>query len=179
MAAPAKRPSNSGEWCSAINCTNNRSKNSRVSFFRFPEKCETWVINVRRDDLHSKPTEKLCKNNFLFADHFEVSQFMNPALRNILIHCAVPTVFDIPNNPPSVTPRRPPHKKDVCSSVHFISEEPIHTEKSQSAKPVRKLIPKKVTLRKKLHSARQQLCRLKKISENCTLLKSLKFPCWK
>ncbi|GFN84221.1 transposable element p transposase [Plakobranchus ocellatus] len=170
MAAPAKRPSNSGEWCSAINCTNNRSKNPRMSFFRFlkdPERCKKWVKNVRRDDLHSKPTEKLCKNNVLCADHFEVSQFMNPALRNKLIHCAVPTVFDIPNKPSSVTPRRPPPKKRCIpvSSVNFISEESIHTEKSQSAKPVRELTPKKVALRKKLHSARQQLYRLKKISE--------------
>ncbi|GFO44599.1 52 kda repressor of the inhibitor of the protein kinase [Plakobranchus ocellatus] len=170
MAAPAKRPSNSGEWCSAINCTNNRSKNPRMSFFRFPkdpERCKKWVINVRRCDIHSKPTEKLCKNNVLYADHFEVSQFMNPAVRNKLIHCAVPTVFDIPNKPPSVTPRRPPPKRRCTpiSSVHFISEEPIHTEKSQSAKPARKLTPKKVALGKKLHSAQQQLHRLKKISE--------------
>ncbi|GFO13506.1 52 kda repressor of the inhibitor of the protein kinase [Plakobranchus ocellatus] len=129
--------------------------------------CTKWVINVRRDDLHSKPTEKLCKNNVLCADHFEVSQFMSPALRNKLIHYAVPTVFDIPNKPPSVTPRRPPPKKRCTpiSSVHFISEEPIHTEKPQSAKPARKLTPKKVALRKKLHSARQQLHRIKKISE--------------
>ncbi|GFO08203.1 chemosensory receptor a [Plakobranchus ocellatus] len=92
---------------------------------------------------------------------------MNPALRNKLIHCAVPTVFDIPNKPPSVTPRRPPPKKRCMpiSSVHFISKEPIHTEKTQSAKPVRELTPKKVDFRKKLHSAPQQLYRLKKNSE--------------
>ncbi|GFO33328.1 THAP domain-containing protein 9 [Plakobranchus ocellatus] len=51
------------------------------------------------------------------------------------------------------------------SSVHFIFEEPIHTQKSRSAKPVRELTPKKIALRKKLYSARQQLYRLKKISE--------------
>ncbi|GFO33435.1 hypothetical protein PoB_005994000 [Plakobranchus ocellatus] len=111
MAAPAKRPSNPGEWCSAINCTNNRSKNPWMSFFRFlkdPERCKKRVINVRRDDLHSKPIEKLCKNNVLCADHFEMSQFMNPALRNKLLRCAVSNLFDIPNKPPLATPRRPP-----------------------------------------------------------------------
>ncbi|GFN81067.1 THAP domain-containing protein 9 [Plakobranchus ocellatus] len=127
QAAPANvRATHSGEWCSAINCTNNRSKNPRMPFFRFPkdqERCKKWVINVRRDDLRPKPTEKFCKNNVLCDDHFEMSQFMKPALRNKLIHCAVPTVFDIPNKPPSVTPRRPPPKKkdlDLCLSLQFI-----------------------------------------------------------
>ncbi|GFN90971.1 hypothetical protein PoB_001747700 [Plakobranchus ocellatus] len=103
MAAPAKCFSNSSEWCSAINCTNTRNKNPRMSFFKFPKDPE----------------------------------------RNKVIHCAVPTVFDIPNKPPSVTPRRPSPKKRCMpiSSVHFIAEEPIHTEKPQSAQPVRELTP--------------------------------------
>ncbi|GFN75916.1 transposable element p transposase [Plakobranchus ocellatus] len=92
---------------------------------------------------------------------------MKTDLRNKQSYCAVQTVFGILNKSPSVTPHRPPPKTRCMpiSSVHFISEEPIHTEKLQSAKPVRELTPKKVALRKKLHSARQQFYRLKKISE--------------
>ena len=48
-----------------------------------------------------KTPEDLHKNYRICADHFEPSQFMNPENRNKLIHCAVPTLFNIPN---------PPHK---------------------------------------------------------------------
>ena len=37
--------------------------------------------------------------------HFEDNQFMNPAMKNRLIHNAVPTMFDIPNPPPKLTPK--------------------------------------------------------------------------
>ena len=45
--------------------------------------------NLGRDDLHSKNTDQLRKNNLLCANHFKLSQFMNPTLKNKLIHCAV------------------------------------------------------------------------------------------
>ena len=32
---------------------------------------------------------------------------MNPAKKNSLIHTAVPTIFDVPNPPPLITPKRP------------------------------------------------------------------------
>ncbi|GFO24972.1 THAP domain-containing protein 9 [Plakobranchus ocellatus] len=60
MAAPAKRPSNSGEWCSAINCTNNRSKNPRMSFFRFPKDPESILQALKVKVKSMTPDEKLC-----------------------------------------------------------------------------------------------------------------------
>ena len=46
---------------------------------------EIVLKNLGRDDLHSKNTDQLRRNNLLCANHFELCQFMNPTL----IHCAV------------------------------------------------------------------------------------------
>ena len=48
----------------------------------------------------------------LCAEHFEDSQFMN-MLHNRLIWNAVPTRFDVPNPPPSVSCKRPPPKPQL------------------------------------------------------------------
>ena len=53
----------------------------------------------------SYSTEKLNKKYTVCANHFEDNQFMNPAMKNRLIHNAVPTIFDIPNLPPKLTPK--------------------------------------------------------------------------
>ena len=45
--------------------------------------------NLGRDDLRSKNTDQLRRNNLLCANHFELCQFMNPTLKKQLIHCAV------------------------------------------------------------------------------------------
>ena len=67
--------------------------------------------NLGRDDLHSKNTDQSGRNNLLCANHLELSQFMNPTLKNKLIHCAAPTLFDVPNKPKKITLSRPPPKK--------------------------------------------------------------------
>ena len=75
-------------------------------------RCMQWVQNTRVEGLRSIPPEKLCNgSNRLCAKHFEVSQFMNPSLRNKLVWNAVPTLFDVPNPPKQVTPKRPQPKK--------------------------------------------------------------------
>ena len=50
----------------------------------------------------SYSTEKLNKQYTVCGNHFEDNQFMNPAMKNGLIHNAVPTIFDIPNPPPKL-----------------------------------------------------------------------------
>ena len=66
-----------------------------------------WVKKkLGRGDLHSKNTDQLRRNNFLCANHLELSQFMNPKLKNKLIYCAVPTLFDVPNKPNKITLRK-------------------------------------------------------------------------
>ena len=54
----------------------------------------------------SYSTEKLNKQYTVCANHFEDNQFMNPAMKNRLIHNAVPTIFDISNPPPKLTPKQ-------------------------------------------------------------------------
>ena len=58
-------------------------------------------------DLDGYTTEHMYNSYTLCSKHFEDSQFMNSAKKNSLIHTAVPTIFDVPNPPPSVTPKRP------------------------------------------------------------------------
>ena len=72
-----------------------------LEFFRSKQ----WVINLRREDIMSYSIEKLNKQYTVCANHFEDNQFMNPAMKNRLIHNAVPTIFDIPNPPPKLTPK--------------------------------------------------------------------------
>ena len=67
--------------------------------------------NLGRDDLHSKNTDQLRRNNLLCANHLELSHFMNPTLKNELIQCAVPTLFDVPKKPKKIRLSRPPPKK--------------------------------------------------------------------
>ncbi|CAB4010470.1 Transposable element P transposase [Paramuricea clavata] len=75
-----KRKANA--WCSAVNCSNSDSSNPEISFFRFP----------------SDP-ERLC------ANHFEDVMFLN-FQKNRLKPDAKPTLFDIPNPPAKIGPKR-------------------------------------------------------------------------
>ena len=56
-------------------------------------------------------TEQLYAQYTVCANHFEDSQFMNPAQKNRFIHNAVPTLIAQHNAPPKLTPKRPPHKQ--------------------------------------------------------------------
>ena len=53
----------------------------------------------------SYSTKKLTEQYTICANHFEDNQFMNSAMKNRLIHNAVPIIFDIPNPPPKLTPK--------------------------------------------------------------------------
>ena len=53
-----------------------------------------------------KDSEDLYRNNRICGKHFEDNHFMNAAEKNSLVWNAVPTIFDVPNPPPSVTPSR-------------------------------------------------------------------------
>ena len=67
-----------------------------------------------------KNTDQLRRNNLLCANHLELSQFMNPKLKNKLIYCAVPTLFDVPNKPNKIKlSRQPPKKKVYTSSINI------------------------------------------------------------
>lgn len=104
----------SGRHCAAINCSKNRNAYRDLSFFRFPkdiERCNKWVVNIRREDLRGKPAEYLNKNCTVCANHFESIMFMNAEARNRLVWDAVPTIFDIANKPKLVGLQKRPLKK--------------------------------------------------------------------
>ena len=71
--------------------------------------------------------------------HFEDSQFMNISTKNRLIHTVVPTLMNLPNPPPKLTPSRPLPKRQIVptpfpsqirhdTKKHQISETPQKPE---------------------------------------------------
>ena len=71
--------------------------------------------SVRRDDLHSKNTDQLRRNNLLCVNHFELSQFMNPTLKNKLIHCAVQQTKE--NNTKQATSKEKVYTSSINISI--------------------------------------------------------------
>ena len=70
-------------------------------------RCQKWVQNTRREDIRSYTPQHLYTNYRICDKHFEDSQFMNRENRKAgIIWCALPTLFDVPNPPPKVTPQR-------------------------------------------------------------------------
>ncbi|XP_005097051.1 zinc finger protein 658B [Aplysia californica] len=103
---PKRKRRLKGQWCSAVNCNNERYRRPDLSFFRFPKdkvRCRKWVVNCRRQDLLGKSPESLSIGNVLCSEHFEDSEFMNSVRRNRLNrnNTAVPTLFNlnVPNHP--------------------------------------------------------------------------------
>ena len=108
--------------------------------------------NLGRDDLYSKNTDQLRRKNLLCANLLELSQFMNPTLKNKLIHCAVPILFDVPNKPKKMTLSRPPPKKrsiQVPSTSAYVKiastdyGEPAMPSKKTPTTKLSQLSPKK------------------------------------
>ncbi|KAK7497539.1 hypothetical protein BaRGS_00011179 [Batillaria attramentaria] len=132
-SSESDRVKRGGDFCSAIGCSNARRKQSckGKSFFRFPkddETCRKWVQNSRRQDLLNIPTSTLHARKYLFcSDHFEDKQFLRPTMKDRLVWNAIPTIFDVPNPPPKLTPTRRklerpddhsvPASKRSCSST--------------------------------------------------------------
>jgi hypothetical protein len=104
-----------GNACSAVNCSNRKEKMPHMSFFRVPknaERSKKWIINSRRKDLEDKSVQ-YCNTNIKFcADHFLKTMFIDP-LCSKLVWNAEPTIFKIPNPPPTPSiaiTRRPLHR---------------------------------------------------------------------
>ena len=64
-----------------------------------------WVVSCRRQDLLNKTTKYLYNNCRLCANHFEDVMFLN-FQKNRLKPDAKPTLFDIPNPPAKIGPKR-------------------------------------------------------------------------
>jgi hypothetical protein len=75
-----------------------------------------WVVLCRREDFAKKDAEYLYKNVRICAQHFEDIMFSND-LKNRLNPEAKPTLFNIPNPPPTVgVKRRAIERKTVSHS---------------------------------------------------------------
>ncbi|XP_032888325.1 THAP domain-containing protein 1-like [Amblyraja radiata] len=99
----------SSAYCSAIHCTNRQCRRPDLSFFRFPnnkERCRQWVQNTRRHDLLHRTPVYLSNNCRLCSEHFELYQFSNKRTKNRLNWNAVPTLFEIPNQPKCLPTQR-------------------------------------------------------------------------
>ncbi|GFO33638.1 THAP domain-containing protein 1 [Plakobranchus ocellatus] len=74
--------------------------------------CKQWVIATRRADLEKKSPTKLHRSSAICEEHFEPSCFRQTK-RKLLTQNAVPTIFNIPNPPPSQSSSRPPPKERI------------------------------------------------------------------
>jgi len=73
---------------------------------------QKWVQNTRRQDLLGKTAAELSKGGYRMCTlHFELSQLTVPQEKKRLNWNAVPTIFDVPNPPPKITPGRPVRKE--------------------------------------------------------------------
>ena len=66
-------------------------------------RCKEWVLRSGRYDLLHKDVAKLHRTCLFCSNHFEDSQFMNPQEKKRLVWNAVPTLFNMPDQPPSVS----------------------------------------------------------------------------
>ncbi|XP_014661379.1 PREDICTED: THAP domain-containing protein 5-like [Priapulus caudatus] len=169
-------------YCAAIPCTNSRNNNKDLCFFNFPkkdiERCKRWIINTRRTDINVGNV----KYRSLCEEHFDASQYMNPADKGVarprkrLMPNAVPLIFNIPNPPRNPVPRKPPTKR-VLPQAAASSKKPKGNEQAtedvpvpaclgvSGATPNKLTVPataKEIELRKKLNICRVKNYRLSK-----------------
>ena len=123
-------------------------RKGRSNFITTPPflfRCRKWIQNSRRQDLLNKPLEKIGKwgsGYYLCSKHFEPSQFTVPNEKKRLNWNAVPTLFDVPNPPPSVTIKRklpyriPAHKvKSIKLEDERVTCHPIPTHSPPKLSP--------------------------------------------
>ncbi|XP_035223854.1 THAP domain-containing protein 2-like isoform X2 [Stegodyphus dumicola] len=88
--------------CAASDCSNHSRKGHvLVKFPKNQERRKIWVTNCRRINWEPGSGAQLC------LDHFEESQFESLCKdRRKLRKTAIPTLFNMPYPPPSVTNKR-------------------------------------------------------------------------
>ena len=161
-----KKKKRAGQWCSAINCKNNRLTNRDMSFFRFPkdkERSKRWVLNSRRQDLLDKSAEHLFRSNVLCANHFEMSQFTSTKKIRLKRQKAIPTLFNVPNPPEKIQSKR---KSPVSrKSIPVKDKHLTNNDKDKSTKPdgkTRVSQPEITALKRKIDAQRKRIKRLKR-----------------
>lgn len=165
--------------CAAINCSNNSKAFPNLHFFRFPKeetRCRRWIINTRREDLLDK-TAVYCYGNLTLCEkHFEDVNFMNANTRNRITKQAVPTLFDLPNEPKRLTLKRSlPKKTTQHEDQKRAKKKKVKIEETQSyihqlkKRPGRKSLYGKsqevLLLKRALHAKNQALRVLRKKEE--------------
>lgn len=83
-----------GMRCSVRFCKKRAAFDKDVSFFLYPtdERRETWIRNCESEKtVDINPMHK--NSSRVCGDHFESAMFLNPSIRNRLVHNAIPTLF--------------------------------------------------------------------------------------
>ena len=117
---------------------------------------------MRREGLEKLTPQQLHVSYVLCANHFEDTQFMNPsAVKKSLIHNALPTLFEIPNPPKTVTPSRPPPKQRKLTSTHASTISSLSDATPSTSNPTQTLpdTPTKTKLKKKVAALQKTVTR--------------------
>ena len=142
--------------CSAINCTNRRSKG--LKFHRFPlknpELCKQWVVVMKRDGFTPTRYSFLCEkhfksNDYTFGDSWHLKEN------------AIPTVFDFPSHLKKTLPeRKPPMKRKLTEKDQGENEQSTSVEINKSSTEVLKFQVEEQ--RKKIKVLQQKIRRKEK-----------------
>ncbi|XP_049944760.1 THAP domain-containing protein 2-like [Schistocerca serialis cubense] len=102
--------------CFAFSCTKRWSRESDISFHRFPlehkELLKTWITSVKREDFNLTSCSFLCGNHFRQDDYVVSPGTWKKRLKPE----AVPSVFDFP------THLMPPNKQSRRHVVRILSD---------------------------------------------------------
>ena len=97
--------------------------------FLITRRRKRWVVNCRRDDLMKKDASYLYNPCRMCDEHFDASQFMDPANKLSLVWDAIPTIFPVRNPQHLLTPKRkaPTHRappilaRAICGGNYTLS----------------------------------------------------------
>jgi len=126
-------------------------------------------VNSSSQSLDDKSPQQQYDNYLLCAEHFEPSQFMSSATRSSLIHCTVPTIFNVPKPPRALSLKRStpsaqfglqvPANKRLTVSGESDSGATSAIQESRSTTVAEPLTPRKAELTSKLVYSRKCLAR--------------------
>lgn len=92
--------------CAAYGCTNRFSKDSSISFHRFPvdnhELCMKWIVAMKRDRFAPTKYSYICSSHFTPGDY----RASHPGQRRQLKTDAVPSTFSFPDRLIQAKPKR-------------------------------------------------------------------------
>ena len=115
----------------------NKYSNNFIHF-----RSKQWVTNLRQADIEKYSAEQVYKNYTMCAKHFEDSQFKNSEKKQLTAG-AIPTLFDIVNPPPQITPKQSNTKQKYAKHMEDMEILQVTTPEPKQLPPT----PQKIEMK--------------------------------